>query len=252
MTIANLSPTYVDPSHLADAVKNDGFGVLSPTVLTTLLGLPTSALQAMKEDWEDLPPDNFLKDGGRYRRRRHSCFIVNKQALTQVAHRAHYQPLQYNALHGGMLRMFEPVSDHTLTQPIWPKLLLAVANECSRIKGEQPWYIEAHQFRIDTSHGIGRPTPEGAHRDGVDFVAILFVARENISGGESRIFEFNGRHGQRFTLSEPWTLLLLDDQRVIHESTPIQPTAPGGHRDTLVLTVRAGGFLNPPDQPQGD
>jgi hypothetical protein len=37
--------------------------------------------------------------------------------------------------------------------------------------------------------------------------------------------------------------LLLDDQKVIHESTPIQPIAEGGHRDTLVLTFRAGGFL---------
>jgi hypothetical protein len=43
-------------------------------------------------------------------------------------------------------------------------------------------------------------------------------------------------------MTEPWTLLLLDDERVIHESTPIQPLQPGGHRDTLVLTFRAGGF----------
>jgi hypothetical protein len=249
MTIANLPPTYVDPSHLAEAIKNDGFGVLSPTGLTTLLEFPQSSLEAIKADWNDLPPDNFLKDGGKYRRRRHSCFIANKQVITQVQHRAHYQPLNYNALHGGMLRMFEPVSEHTLAQPAWSKLLLSIARECSTIKGDQPWYIEAHQFRIDTSNGIGRPTPEGAHRDGVDFVAILLVARQNVSGGESRIFESNGRHGQRFTLSEPWELLLLDDQRVIHESTPIQPTASGGHRDTLVLTFRAGGFLNPSDLP---
>jgi hypothetical protein len=141
--------------------------------------------------------------------------------------------------------MFEPVSDHTLARPVWSTLLLKLAHVCSIIKGEQPWHIEAHQFRIDTSNGIGRPTPEGAHRDGVDFVAILLAARENVSGGESRIFEFNGRHGQRFTLSEPWQLLLLDDQKVIHESTPIQPTATGGHRDTLVLTFRAGSFLEP-------
>ena len=248
MTIANLAPTYIDPSYLADAVKNNGFGVLSPTGLATLLDYPLSALEQMKSGWDDLPPDNFLKDGGRYRRRRHSCFIVNEQSFIQVSHRAHYQPLEYNALHGGMLRLFEPVSDNTLTQPVWSKLLLSIARECSNIKGKQPWYVEAHQFRIDTDSGIGRPTPEGAHRDGVDFVAILFVARENVSGGESRIFEFNGRHGQRFTLSEPWTLLLLDDQRVIHESTPIQPTAPGGHRDTLVLTFRAGSFLEAPVQ----
>jgi hypothetical protein len=29
---------------------------------------------------------------------------------------------------------------------------------------------------------------------------------------------------------------------VVHETTPIQPLAPGGHRDTLVVTLRAGGF----------
>ncbi len=245
MTNANLAPNYTDPSHLADAVKRHGFGVLSPDGLSSLLGYPLSALDALKADWDDLPPDNFLKDGGRYRRRRHSCFIVNGKALIQVPHRAHYQPLQYNALHGGMLRMFEPIAGHAIAQPVWSQLLLSIAQICSTIKGEQPWHVEAHQFRIDTSHGIGRPTPEGAHRDGVDFVAILFAGRENIRGGESRIFEFNGRHGQRFTLTEKWTLLLLDDQRVIHESTPIQPTAEGGHRDTLVLTFRAGGFLEP-------
>jgi hypothetical protein len=51
-------------------------------------------------------------------------------------------------------------------------------------------------------------------------------------------------------LTRPWSLLLLDDARVIHESTPITPAgrpegegiAPRAHRDTLVLTFRAGGF----------
>ncbi len=248
MTIAHLSPTYTDPSHLADAVKSHGFGVLSPSGLATFLGFPLSALDALKADWDDLPPDNFLKDGGHYRRRRHASFIVDGNTLTQAAHRAHYQPLEYNALHGGMLRLFEPMKPKIVAQPVLQKLILSVAHVCSSVKGERPWHVEAHQFRIDTSHGIGRPTPEGAHRDGTDFVAILFAGRENIRGGESRIFEFNGRHGQRFTLTEKWTLLLLDDQKVIHESTPIQPTAAGGHRDTLVLTFRAGGFLEPAAQ----
>ena len=43
-------------------------------------------------------------------------------------------------------------------------------------------------------------------------------------------------------MTAPWTLLMLDDARVVHESTPIQPTAAGGHRDTLVLTFRSSSF----------
>jgi hypothetical protein len=111
----------------------------------------------------------------------------------------------------------------------------------------QPWYVEAHPFRITTAGGIGRPTPEGAHRDGVDFVAVVLVGRAGIKGGETRVFDAHGPNGQRFTLEEPFSALLLDDARVIHETTPIQPLDPAheGHRDTLVLTYRAKAFQGP-------
>ena len=89
---------------------------------------------------------------------------------------------------------------------------------------------------------LARPTPEGAHRDGVDFVAVFLIDRVRVKGGETRVFEADGPNGQRFTLSEPWSVLLLDDARVIHESTPIQPVGEGGYRDTLVLTYRRGDF----------
>ena len=71
---------------------------------------------------------------------------------------------------------------------------------------------------------------------------MFLVAREGIKGGETRVFAADGPAGQRFTLTEPWSVLLLDDARVIHETTPIQPVDGAGHRDTLVITVRAEGF----------
>ena len=141
-----------------------------------------------------------------------------------------------------MQRWFEPMDAAVVAAPAWRRVLLALAQLSSQLKGDQPWHVEAHQFRIDTEGGIGRPTPEGAHRDGVDLVAVFLVAREGVKGGETRVFEADGPAGQRFTLSEPWSLLLLDDERVIHETTPIQPVAERGWRDTLVLTYRAGGF----------
>jgi hypothetical protein len=71
---------------------------------------------------------------------------------------------------------------------------------------------------------------------------VILIDRHAIKGGETRVFEADGPKGQRFTMLEPWTLLLLDDAAVIHESTPIQPLGANGHRDTLVLTWRAGAF----------
>lgn len=57
-----------------------------------------------------------------------------------------------------------------------------------------------------------------------------------------RVMRCTTASGQRFTLTEPWSLLLLDDARMIHESTPIQPLKDGGYRDTLVVTCRRGNF----------
>jgi hypothetical protein len=241
----SLLPPITPPSQAITALRDRGYAVLSREGLCELAGTPSAALDALRPTWEDLRPDTYLRDGGHYRSRRHSCFVVEGAEVTPVPHRAHWQPVEYNALHGGLERWFEPMSPAVVAQPVWPRLLRALAACCSALKGPQPWYVEAHQFRIDTTDGIGRPTPEGAHRDGVDFVAVVFVGREGIKGGETRVFEAAGPHGIRFTLTEPWSTLLLDDERVIHESTPIQPLGELGHRDTLVLTFRAKGFQGP-------
>jgi hypothetical protein len=229
---------------LVETLGVRGFAVLAPDDVAALCSMSLDALDALASAWDALPTDEYLRDGGRYRRRRHGCFVVGPEAVEQTPHRAHYQPLDYNALHGGLQRWFAPILPETVAMPAWPRLLVAIGACLRRLRPVDHWFVEAHQFRIDTIDGIGRPTPEGAHRDGVDFVAVFIVDRQAIRGGETRVFDANGPDGQRFTLTDPWSLLLLDDTRVIHETTPIQPQpgTSGGHRDTLVLTYRAGGF----------
>lgn len=240
--VASFPAPYVALDGLDEALRARGYAVLAPDAVAALAGVEAADLAALTPSWDDLRADEYLKDGGRYRKRRHSCFVATGGELRQVPHRMHWQSLDYNALHGGMQRWFEPIDSAVIAHPAWTKLLLALARVCSVRMAAPNWSIEAHQFRIDTADGLGRPTPEGAHRDGVDFVAVLLVARNRIKGGETRVFEANGPDGQRFTLTEPWSLLLLDDARMIHESTPIQPLGEYGHRDTLVLTYRAAGF----------
>ncbi|HEY1151826.1 MAG TPA: 2OG-Fe dioxygenase family protein [Pseudoduganella sp.] len=237
-----MTPIFTPLAELTASLRGQGYALLAPADVAALSGSTLDELNALVPSWDHLAPDNYLKDGGRYRRRRHSCFVQDGESLTQTAHRAHWQPVEYNALHGGMRRMFEPMDPAIVSQPGWQKLVTALGRACTEVRGTHPWYVEAHQFRIDTTDGIGRPTPEGAHRDGVDWVAVILIGRAGIKGGETRIFEADGPNGKRFTMTEPWTLLLLDDATVIHESTPIQPLQAHGHRDTLVLTYRANSF----------
>ncbi|MFT5287550.1 MAG: hypothetical protein ACI8TQ_003738 [Planctomycetota bacterium] len=245
-----LTPPYTPYQHTDASLAERGYVVLAPGGLARLLDSEQceSPLGAWTQHWGDLPLDQHLRDGGEYRRRRHSSFIVESGEVQQVAHRAHWQPIDYNALHGGMERWFEPLAPELVDDPVWSRLLVALTERAVALRNHDgKWFVEAHAFRIDTNGGIGRPTPEGAHRDGVDLVAVILIDREGIKGGETRVFDANGPNGQRFTMSEPGTAMLIDDARTIHETTPIQPEVPGGggQRDTLVLTWRSDGFQDP-------
>ena len=264
-----FAPPYCDAEAATEQLRSRGFALLSGDDTRRWSGASAEALNALAASWNDLPADAYLLDGGRYRFRRHSCFELGPRAkVSVVSHRAHWQPLQYNALHGGIQRWFEPMLAATVQNSALEQLLSAMDALCRKLfpvsPNEAPGFVEAHQFRIDTATGIGRPTPEGAHRDGVDLVAVFLVARKGVKGGETRIFEAASPAGQRFTLTQPWSVLLLDDARMVHETTPIQPaqtvpqqpegTATGayegagaasGHRDTLVLTWRRNGFQGP-------
>jgi len=246
MSIQTLQPPLTPTSDLHAAIYQQGFAVLSAESVAQLSGASLEALQHLESTWSSLSPDQYLKDGGRYRYRRHSSYVINADDVTLVENRAHLQPLSYNALHGGMHRWFEPVESGVSQDSAWQGLLRFLGRVASEMHGPQTWFTEAHQFRIDTAGGIGRPTPEGAHRDGVHLVAVFMVGRHHIKGGETRVFDMTTPFGQRFTLSQPWSVLLLDDERVIHETTPIQPTEENGCRDTLVVTLRAKSFLDDP------
>ena len=250
MTGLNLSPIFTDAKEIPQALREDGFVVASAQTVAQICKTSVESLESLNRFWEGLPRDPYLKDGGRYRFRRHASYEIKDQHLHLVPHRAHWQSVNYNALHGGIERWFEPIKASLLNDPAWQAVLLGLAKVLSGLKPVSTWFVEAHQFRIDTTDGIGRPTPEGAHRDGVDFVTVFLLDRVGIKGGETRIFDAQGSAGLRFTLTQPWSLLLMNDERMIHESTPIQPLAKYGYRDTLVLTFRSNGFQDSPHRGQ--
>jgi hypothetical protein len=101
--------------------------------------------------------------------------------------------------------------------------------------------VEVHQFRIEARPDVkGLPTPEGLHRDGVDFVLVLLINRRNIGSGTTTIHALDGRALGAFTLTAPCDAALVDDARVFHGVTPVEPVDPlqPAFRDVLVVTFR--------------
>ena len=241
---ARSSATRLAP--LSQRIARDGFAFVPADVLRPLLGGADSLVDwpRFAASWNDLRLDTYLPDGHRYRYRRHATFSAGAGELTcrLEPHRPHYQGIDYNPLVGGIERWFEPIeTDIASGQP-----LAAILAFCCRLFGalrpDTDWLMECHQFRIEARRDTpGRPTPEGVHRDGVDFVLVLLVNRTNIESGTTTVHDLDGALLGSFTLIAPFDAALVDDSRVKHgvtAVTAIDPEQPA-YRDVLVVTFRA-------------
>jgi hypothetical protein len=193
--------------------------------------------------WNDLPWDEYLAQYGRYRRRRHAVFYATADAIEpSPQHEPHYQSVAYNPLQGGIERWFEPIRPEIASC----KSLTSTLRVCHELFGSLAptvarWRVEAHQFRIEARADLaGQPTPEGMHRDGVDYVLVLLIARRNIASGTTTIHALDHRELGHFTLTDPLDAALVDDARVLHGVTPVQPVdcAQPAYRDVLVVTFK--------------
>jgi len=73
-----------------------------------------------------------------------------------VRQRPRWQPTAHNALYGSLQRWFEPIEPVLSASPAWWELLRSLGELFAKLRSAARWYIEAHQFRIDTAAGIGR------------------------------------------------------------------------------------------------
>jgi len=226
--VARAGYAFVEASDMRNALARFG----------TLADWP-----AFAESWNDLAVDTYMADGGRYRRRRFGVWRAGRQgAIERSAHQAHFQTLDYNPLNGGIDRWFEPITDAIGDGGTMRTVLEYCRALFGRLAPEtERWHVEAHQFRIEARpEELGRPTPEGMHRDGVDFVLVLLVARRNIKSGTTTVHDLDKRTLGSFTLTDPLDAAIVDDARCYHGVTPVEPENPAqpAYRDVLVVTFR--------------
>jgi hypothetical protein len=187
-----------------------------------------------------------LAQVGRHRRRRHAIYsAIDGGLITRGPHQPHYQSSNYNILQGDIERWFAPITPEVGSSESLRAILQFSRDLFARLAPEtRRWHIEAHQFRIEAKPGEpGEPTPEGVHRDGVDYVLVLLVDRSNIASGTTTIHTAGGTLLGSFTLTQALDSALVDDARVFHGVTPVTPLdqAVPSHRDVLVVTFRRSG-----------
>lgn len=229
---------------IAANIEAKGYAYVPASIMKTFLdGEALSSWDTFSATWDDMPQDLYMADGGRYRRRRHAVFQMTEETLVRLPHAPHYQSLDHNILNGGIERWFEPVKDETTANPVHTALLCLCRHVFGDADPVKPFNhkVEMHQFRIEPSAtGAGKPTPEGVHRDGVDWVCVLLVDRVNVGEGVTGIYAPDGKSLGEFTLAKPLDCVFLNDHRVMHGVTPIKLVDPGqpGFRDVLVLTFK--------------
>ena len=228
---------------IAHELERRGFIRFDAACIFHLLG---QAAQASWRDfarsWDDLGKDLYMADGGRYRRRRHAAFLHANGQLARKPHQPHFQSRDYNPLNGDVQRWFEPILASTVANPVIGAVVDLCLSMIARVEPEvlgAHWHIELHQFRIETTPGhVGRPTPEGLHRDGVDWVFVLLVDRQNVRDGVTQIGAPDGSALGSFLLQAPADAVFLDDRRILHGVTEIHAVDPRhpAYRDVLVVT----------------
>lgn len=238
-------PDTAQSAHaLVERIRSHDFSFVPAAQMRPLLGADAEAgWPAFADSWNRLELDTYMGDGGRYRRRRYATLSAGPgdAALQVEPHQPHYQSLEYNRLNGGIARHFAPIEPAVRDGAT---MQAALALGLAVFRGLHPGaaaHVEVHQFRIEArADTVGRPTPEGAHRDGVDFVLVLLVDRRNVDRGTTEIFDRAQRRLDSFTLTAPGDTALVDDQRALHGVTPIAPLDPAqpAWRDVLVATYR--------------
>ncbi|MEO8256738.1 MAG: 2OG-Fe dioxygenase family protein [Acidobacteriota bacterium] len=241
-----IGDTCTTRSSLQAAVARSGFAFAHGDAMREILA-PHGRLsdwEAFAASWSDLEVDTYMADGGRYRRRRHAVYTAAVTGpIDRASHQPHYQALDYNPLNGGIARWYTPIAPEVGDGETMRTILAFFRSFVGALAtSTRAWRIEVHQFRIEAGpDAAGQPTPEGLHRDGVDFVLVLLVRRRNIASGTTAIHGLDGQLLGGFTLTDPLDAALLDDTRVHHGVTPVQaldPSLPAA-RDVLVVTFRA-------------
>lgn len=218
-----------------------GAHLMRPDELNACLGIEAAEWSRLRLHWDELAPDSYAAELGTRRLRRYGHFLFDRsdETTTPLPHDTFVQPENSNPLYVRRDRHFEPLTEAFVKDPVVQEILRFLGRVATTLDDAWQWDAKVTPFRVLATGDDGaQPTPEGLHRDGVTLVTSLLIHRDNAVGGESSVYDLNGKQLLRITMTEPGTLLMGDDRRTLHGVSPVRPRDQTRQavRDVLVIT----------------
>ena len=191
------------------------------------------------QSFKKLSKDNYLKSEHCYRFRAFSELNLNKSKIYIKENNNFFQKKEINHFAGNVSRKFKPIRKDIINTfiQITKELIYFLPN-----KTQQKAEVGLHQIRITCDDDyVGYPVPEGWHKDGCNYVAIITLNFDNIVGGISRIRKNLINQNDVYNcFLEKNNFLLLNEKSYYHYTDPInvKNKKKSGYRDILVITFK--------------
>ena len=190
--------------------------------------------EKLRKSFNYLHSDEYY-NGNRYRE--FSCVdldtfeISNKDSKTKFI-----QSKNYNSFLGDTCRYYNNISDNIVNDYSFQNLLNIFKHYVYEKADYKLKHVYIHQIRVcvDNTNKV-TPVPEGIHQDGYDYICIFCVNRQNITGGETVLYNLDKVSVSQQILNDG-EYVFLHDRNMYHYVSEIQ-TNDSGYRDIFVITT---------------
>ena len=233
-----MTNSSADSPSTYQELQSDFIRINGPILLRELFrdeGDAPEELVKLKDSFDGLIKDPYVPNEFGIRKRRFGRFHwIRDEQLRLVSGTTFVQSSKINRIAGDIQREFAPLEESFQDSYLLNRLIENLAKKINSTSKE--WKVNVHQFRVEARGGPASAAPEGIHRDGHDFIAIISCNRHNIEGGYNRIYNDQKELLLETMLDQPFDTLLINDRLTYHDVTPFQaPRNSIGHRDTLVI-----------------